>query len=569
MVNKKNDLSIVLCGEAGQGIKTVEIALTRILKFAGFNVFATKEYMSRIRGGANSTEIRISSGPIQSYVDRIDLLIPLNRGTAMKQSDRFSDETIVIGEKDSIEEVEDLVGPAFEVAFEDIAKEIGKKIYSNIVAVGVVCGILDVDKEIVRNYLIDRFSEKSEEVIQGNIDAAEKGFDIGEEFRNSEKISIVLESSDDPKDQILINGAEAVSLGAIAGGCNVVTSYPMSPSTAVLVFLSQHWKEFEIFAEQAEDEISAVNMAIGAWYGGGRAMITTSGGGFALMEEGISLAGIIESPLVMHLAQRPGPGTGLPTRTEQGDLLLALNAGHGEFPRFILTPGNLEECFYLAAKAFNLADKYQVPVMIITDQYLLDSYYNIDNLPSDKIKPEKFFIKTEQDYKRFKLTGDGISPRGIPGYGDGLVKADSDEHDEAGFITEDFDVRVDMVDKRLKKFEAMKEDHQDPVLIGDENYETLVIGWGSTRNVISEALCRMNREGVAQLHFPQVFPLPQKGIDYLEKADKTIIIENNATGQFGQILKLHADFICDNEIHQYNGLPFSVEKIVEELEEIL
>ena len=358
-------------------------------------------------------------------------------------------------------------------------------------------------------------------------------------------------------------------MGAIAGGCNFVSSYPMTPSTPVLTFLAQHSKEFNIVVEQAEDEIAAINMALGAWYAGARGMVTTSGGGFALMAEGLSLAGIIESPIVIHLAQRPGPATGLPTRTEQGDLLFALFAGHGEFPRIIFAPGTLEDAFYLTQKAFNLADKFQIPVFIMTDQYFIDSYYNIPKLDISKINIEQYIIETDSDYKRYSLTDDGISPRGIPGKGDGLVVVDSDEHDTEGHITEDHDVRIKMVDKRLKKYKAITKEAIPPRLIGKEDSKTLIVCWGSTCNSVSESIKRLKRDDVSMLHFKQVYPLHPDTHRFFEKAEKWIIIENNATSQFGSILKLYTGIDIQTKILKYDGLAFSVEELTEKLENLI
>jgi 2-oxoglutarate ferredoxin oxidoreductase subunit alpha len=342
----------------------------------------------------------------------------------------------------------------------------------------------------------------------------------------------------------------------------------MSPSTAIAVLLAQHSKEFGIIVEQAEDEISAMNMVIGAWYAGARGLASTSGGGFALMVEGLSLAGMIESPLVIHIGQRPGPATGLPTRSEQGELLFALYSGHGEFPRIILAPGAIEDCFYLAQKAFNLADRYQVPVFILTDQYILESHYNIPSLDPARNPLEKHFIETKQGYKRYQLTEAGLSPRGIPGFGEGLVVLDSDEHDEEGHITEDLDLRTTMVNKRLKKLDLIEKEIIPPELLGSENYKTLIVGWGSTYHAISEALGRLGTKDVAFLHFKQIYPLHPESIAYFKKAKKTVIVENNGTGQFGQLIRLQTGFDMDHKILKYNGLPFSVEELEERLKSV-
>ena len=410
--SKKDDISIVLCGEAGQGIQTVEFLLTRFLKKCGYNFFATKEYMSRIRGGSNSMEIRVSSDRVSAFVERMDLLFPLTKEALNHVRNRISSETIIIGECDKLtDENEVNKFDIIDIPFSQLAADIGGKIYSNIIAVGVISALLNLEREIADNFLKKYFSKKDRNIIDNNIMALEKGYEIGKDLINSGTITIEIQKNPDIKDDIFLNGAEAVGIGALSGGCNFIASYPMSPSTGVLVFLSQRSNEFDIIAEQAEDEISAINMAIGAFYAGARSMVTTSGGGFALMEEGVSLAGILETPIVIHLAQRPGPATGLPTRTQQGDLELALYSGHGEFPRIIFAPGSIEDAFYLTQKAFNLADKYQIPVFILTDQYLMDSYYNTRCFDVSQLNIEKHIVKTTTDYKRYKLTDDGISPR--------------------------------------------------------------------------------------------------------------------------------------------------------------
>jgi 2-oxoglutarate ferredoxin oxidoreductase subunit alpha len=298
-------------------------------------------------------------------------------------------------------------------------------------------------------------------------------------------------------------------------------------------------------------------------------MVTTSGGGFALMTEGLSLAGMLESPMVIHLAQRPGPATGLPTRTEQGDLELALYAGHGEFPRIIFAPGTLEDCFCLTQKAFNLADKYQVPVFILTDQYLVDSYYNTSGFELSDINVENHIVKTSKGYERYVLTENGISPRGIPGLGEGLVAVDSDEHDQAGHITEDLDLRTRMVDKRLGRLELLKDEIIPPELAGPENYKNLVVCWGSTYSIVDEAVKNLNRDDVAFLHFKQIYPLPNETADYLQKAHKVIIVENNATSQFAKLIKLHTGIDIEGKILKYNGLSFYVEELTQKLNTLL
>ncbi len=567
---RKTDISIVLCGQAGQGVQTVEFLLTRLLKLAGHHVFATKEYMSRVRGGLNSTTIRLSDRPVRAFVQRMDILVALNKGAVEHVARRIAPETIVLAERQTIGDTPALEGcTLLEVPFEKIASDLGNKIYSNIVAVGAIAGLVGLDLDHMRSYVKRYFSGKSEDVVANNVKAAEAGYGAMEQMSLPAGFPLETETSDRVREDLLLNGAEAVGLGAIAGGCNFICAYPMSPSTAVLAFLARHGGDFGVIAEQAEDEIAAINMAVGAWYAGARAMVTTSGGGFALMTEGVSLAAMLETPVVIHLAQRPGPATGLPTRTEQGDLELALYAGHGEFPRIILAPGTLEDGFTLTQKAFNLADKYQVPVFILTDQYYIDSYYNTPSPDLSNVRVEKHVVETSEAYRRYEIVREGVSPRGVPGYGAGLVVVDSDEHDEEGHITEDLDLRVRMVDKRLAKGQSLMCDVVPPVLEGPEDYKNLVICWGSTYHAVKEGLARLGRSDTAMLHYRQVYPLHEGTADYIARAERAIIVEGNATGQFSKLIELHAGVAVDDWLLKYSGLTFSVEEIADGLKDML
>ena len=562
-----NDISIVLCGEAGQGIQTVEQLFTKIVKKAGFNVFSTKEYMSRVRGGSNSTQLRISTEPVSAYINRIDILITLSEYAIKHLGDRVSNKTIIIGEKNHIKNNKNF--KVIEIPFSLHAKEIGNIVFSNTIAVGLLSALCNIDNKVMNEQVENFFSKKKKNLVKNNILAAEKGYNAGSDLVKKGKIRFNISVPKQQNTDMVLNGTQAIGLGALAGGCNFISSYPMSPSTGVLTFLSQQLNDFDIIVEQAEDEISAINMALGAWYAGARAMVTTSGGGYALMTEGVSLAGMIESPIVIHLAQRPGPATGLPTRTEQSDLEHALYSGHGDFPKIIFAPGTLQEGFYLTQKAFNLADKYQVPVYILTDQYFVDSYNNIPGLHLDRISNRNYFVETKKDYKRYELTNNGISPRGIPGYGNGLICVDSDEHDEEGRITESMNIRTQMVDKRLRKLKEIMKETIPPTLIGDEHYKTLIIGWGSTYHIIKEAIEKIDRKDVSFLHFKQIYPIHPNTINFLKKAEKTIILENNATSQFGKLIKLHTGYEINHKILQYNGLPFSVETVEKQIKQIL
>jgi len=578
---KEDDISIVVCGEAGQGIQTVEVILAQAVKQAGYHIFSTKEYMSRVRGGENSTQIRVSSERVASYVDRIDILLALSYGAIEHLKDRISKDTIIIGDPEHIKSSPGSENslPASDANFIEIqlmetAEEIGGIIYANVIAAGALSCLLDIPKEIFDGLISDMFARKGQEILQNDLKAGEAGYLIGRDLMESEEnqVKISLQAHSKVRDELLLSGTDAAGMGCLAGGCRFMASYPMTPSTPLQVFLAGNAHDFDLVYEQAEDEIAAINMALGASYAGARSMVASSGSGFALMEEGVGLAGMIETPVVIYIGQRPGPAVGLPTRTSQEDLNLALYSGTGEFPRIIFAPGKLEDAFTLSQLAFNLADKYQIPVFILSDQYFADCYYNIPSLQLDEVDNEDYIIKTTSDYKRYLITHDGVTPRGIPGYGDGLVLVDSDEHDEEGHITENLEIRTQMVDKRLKKMENIRKDAVAPELVGSPDYENLVLGWGSTYWPIREALENISKKGLNQgsgktsfLHLKQVYPLHSTVKDYLEKAEDVIILENNAQGQMANLIQLETGFEIQEKYLKYNGMPFSVEEVEKRL----
>lgn len=565
MTENSLDLSIVLSGQAGQGIQTLERLLLRMFKISGRYIFSYSEFMSRIRGGNNSTLIRVSSQRKTAFSDRIDIFIPFGEGAMDRFKERISSDTVIIGEAVYIKDIYKNGNYAvIDIPFTEMAKKSGGKQYLNLLIMGIFAAIFKIDRDILIDQVQSYFSSAASDKIDSNINAVSAGFEKGRELFNNRQVIRIPDPAPALSQEILLNGAETITYGSIAGGCNFISSYPMSPSTDVLVNFAKHSTELNIAVEQAEDEISAINMAIASWYAGGRAMVTTSGGGFALMAEGLSLAGATESPVVIHIGQRPGPATGLPTRTEQGDLLFSLFAGHGEFPRVIYAPGNFRQGFFLAAKSFHIADKYQVPVIILTDQYYLDSYSTIPEIKMDELSNENIIVETNDKYQRYKISDTGISPRGIPGYGTGIVCVDSDEHDEGGYITESFSIRTAQVNKRMRKIKAMEPDIIAPDLYGPENYTTLIVSWGSTLDTVLEALISSGAKDTALLHFTQLFPLHKQTEMYLKKARNTIIVENNFSSQFSLLIRMLTGFEFDRKITKYNGMPFSVEELTQE-----
>lgn len=558
----QDDVSIVICGEAGQGIQTVESILINAVKFGGYNVCSTKEYMSRVRGGENSTQIRVSSKRVCAYLDRIDILIAISKGAIKHLEDKISKNTMIIGDEETLKQVEK--EDVIKIPFLKTAKEIGGPIYANVIAAGVISRILNIDKKIFDKCLTSMFERKGPKIVEGDLKAGSEGYKIGDKLLKTELINVEIEKNSEVTDELLLGGSEAVGLGCIASGLRFMSSYPMTPASELQVFIAKYGEDFDMIFEQSEDEIAAINMGLGASYAGARALVATSGSGFALMEEGVGLARINETPIVIYLGQRPGPAVGMPTRTSQEDLNLALY-GYGETPKIIYAPGKLEDAFYLTQTAFNMADKYQVPVFILSDQYFGDIFYNVPSIKEKMVENEDHIVKTKKNYKRYEFTSNGISPRGIPGFGEGVVVVDPHEHDEHGHITEDKDIRTKMVEKRLKKLEAINNDTIEPELVGPADYKILVIAWGSNYGNIIEALENLENPDVAFLHFNQVYPMHESTKGYLDRAKRTIIFENNVEAQFTSLIKQITDFKVGKKVLKYDGRPFSVEEITDEL----
>jgi 2-oxoglutarate ferredoxin oxidoreductase subunit alpha len=560
MLKKQDEITIVIAGEAGQGVQAIEGILVAVVRCEGMHIFTTKEYMSRVRGGINSTEIRIASRRVDAFDDGIDILIALDGQSLEHLHQRVTPETLVIGNKATL--ADDRV---VDIAFTGIAAQAGNKLYANSVAVGLISGMLNLNLQTVTDQVRQHFKAKTVEVQDGNCSAARLGYDLGRGLIAQEAASIAIARDPSIAREIVLSGAEAVVLGSLAGGCNYVCAYPMSPSTDVLMHMAEYSRDLDIIVEQVEDEVGVFNMSLGAWAAGSRAMVTTSGGGFALMTEGVSLAGMHESPAVVHLAQRPGPATGLPTRTEQGDLNLVLYAGHGDFPRIILAPGTLEEAFRLSALAFDVADRFQVPVFIMTDQYFIDSCYTTPAFDVATVKRAAYVVPTTPEYKRYALTEDGLSPRGVFGHGEGFVHLDSDEHDEDGYITESAEIRNAMVQKRQKKGRQIDAAALPPTLIGTPKDATLVICWGSTFPIVKEALGRLGRSDVALMHLGWVYPLHESVAEHCRSARSVIVVENNASGQLAQLLQLKAGLGRHSLLLKYDGMPFGVQELCDKL----
>jgi 2-oxoglutarate ferredoxin oxidoreductase subunit alpha len=564
------EFTIKVGGEAGQGIQTIGAVLARAFQRGGLNVFGVQHYYSRVRGGHNYFQVRVSDTPILAMREGVNMLIALDRTSIDKHLTELEDGVVVV-DRDVVK-INEKDPSIFHVPILKIAEEKGGgKLYSNTVATGAALGLLCYDFNHLKEVLLKTFSKKGDDVINKNIATAKEGYDFAQS-NYPDKCHYVLRSREKSNKRMLITGNEAVGLGALASGLKFLSAYPMTPSTGVMNYIAAYAEGFKVVVEQAEDEISALNMALGASFMGARSMTTTSGGGFSLMVEALGLAGMTETPVVIFLSQRPGPATGLPTMTEQGDLEFVLHAAQGEFPRCVLAPKTPDDAFYLTSKAFNIADKYQIPVFILSDQYLADTIFTCNRFDMSRIKIEKHLLSDSEvkgkEYKRYILTSNGISPRALPGQNGALVIADSDEHDEEGHIDESIDNRVKMNDKRLKKLELLRKEISAPEVYGGEDVGLTLIGWGSTFGPLSETVDMLNtKESKANLiHFSEIYPLPLKTVrSILENTAKTICVENNATGQFARILKVETDFKVSDEILKYDGRPFTPEAIIREL----
>ncbi|MGB9929717.1 MAG: 2-oxoacid:acceptor oxidoreductase subunit alpha [Methanosarcina sp.] len=573
------DLTLRIGGEAGQGLQTIGGALAKVFSQMGYHVFTHQDYMSRIRGGHNFYQVRFSDKKVTASKEIVDILLALDRNTVEIHKGSVRNGGFILYDSETIKMKFD--EPEFiDIPFKKIALDVGKNsVMANTVATGAVLGLLDLGLEVLKNILRKTFTTKGDQVIQSNIACAEAGYNYA--LTNCSRCETFGVQKPEDKDLMLITGLHAIGAATIMSGCKFYSAYPMSPSTGLMEYLASRAEEFGIVVEQAEDEIAAINMATGASFAGVRAMTGTSGGGFALMVEGLSLIGMTETPLVIGEFQRPGPATGLPTRTEQGDLLFILHSGHGEFPRVIFEPGTPEQAFYLTNKAFELAEKYQIPVFIQTDQYLAESEWTFKSFDLERLVYNDYRLREKdlegiEEYKRFRYTDTGVSPLAVPGEsGKHLVVADSDEHDEEGHIIEDGETRIKMFQKRLmKKMPLIKKEIEAPLLYGDSSPKILLIGHGSTYGIIKEMVDTIpNEKKVAMLHFSELYPLPERDkFDYiglLENADLTISIENNATGQFAKFIRAETGFEFSHQILKYDGRPFTVENLKEELDAYL
>ncbi|WP_238918316.1 2-oxoacid:acceptor oxidoreductase subunit alpha [Clostridium sp. YIM B02555] len=547
--------NILIGGSAGQGIDTISSLFEKILKKSQYNLYTTKDYMSRVRGGHNFIQIRFGDEKITSHSSIIDVIVAMDKNTIVNHIEKLNETGIVICDE-SID-VED--SRVLKLPMKAISTEVGNSKTFGTVAVGVLTKLFNLKIDNIDSIFNKKWDIKTNEA---NKLAFTRGYAISKERFN---LSIA-----ENNNNILISGNEALALGLLAGGLSFYSAYPMTPATSIMTYLSKVQKDAGIIVEQVEDEISAINMALGASYAGARSATGSSGGGVSLMVEAIGLSSITETPLLIIDSQRPGPATGLPTRTEQSDLSFLVTASHGEGPRMVLSVRNAEDAFYASARALNISEKYQIPVILLTDQYLADTAVTVPEFDLSKVKIERNIageeaLESDGSYKRYKVTESGISPRILPGqFENAVVLIDSDEHTEDSQITESAEVRIEQMDKRMRKLKLLEKDLIEPDYFGVETPEVLLLAWGSLEGPVEEAVKLLNGEGysVGALVFGDLYPLPTKLLEkYSTLAKKLVNVEQNFNGQLAKLIRMETGISIDNSILKYDGRQLSSEEI--------
>jgi 2-oxoglutarate ferredoxin oxidoreductase subunit alpha len=582
------DFAIGIGGEAGQGIATPGDILARIFARRGLNLNAYNAYQSIIRGGHTFLTIRASDGPVRNMGDKIDVLIPLNQDTMDRHLRLLTKGACVLFDGDKIKPGSAAAGVQIcPLPLKQLTA--GNKLAGNTVAIAATLQMLGVEFKSMEDSLVRIFKRKGDAVIAENVGFARAGYD----YAAANFKAFPFKAPDLGRGNAVLTGNMALALGGIAAGVKFYAAYPMSPSTGVLMYMASHARQLGIMVRQVEDEIGVMNMVIGAAHAGCRSMCATSGGGFALMTEAVGMAGMLETPVVCIDVQRAGPATGVPTKTEQGDLWQVLGAGQGDFPRIIVAPASQIDAFKTIPELFNLCDKYQCPGLVLTDLLISEGTASVDPKELD-FKPKidrgevifpngngdganPFGGANDNAYLRYKLTDSGISPRAVPGVPGHIHVAASDEHDEDGtLISDEFTnpaKRRAMVEKRARKMETVLSHIAPPKLVGPENASVTLVGWGSTEGVIREAVEKLaEEEGIVvnQLAVKWIVPFHADEITrILSHSKKILIVENNYSGQFARYLRSETGISAHGHIRKYDGEPFMPHHIVNAVKEQL
>lgn len=580
----KRDLAIRIGGAAGDGVSSTAESFAKISARSGLHTWTYSSYQSVIRGGHVWTQIRGGLDPLLSHGDDPNVVVCLNQQTMdVHQADVLEGGAIVF-DVDGVKPDPTRIRPNVRLIGIPLRKKAQSlspnALMRNTVALGAAVALFDMDFRHVESAFKDIWGDKKPEVAQQNLQAAKLGAEAVAEMGGSLRLGLAY--SNEPK--YLMTGNEAVCLGALAGGVKFLAQYPMTPASSILHWMAAHGPQYGVVVKQVEDELAAMNMAVGAGFAGVRSMTATSGGGFSLMVEAIGQAGMTETPLVAILVQRSGPSTGLPTKTEQGDLNLALGAGQGDWPRAILAPRNPEECFSMTAQAFNLAEIYQTPIILMSDLYLGEGYRTVDKLDFNVPIVRGMMAAdggTEKNYRRYEITDSGVSPRSLPGTKGFQYIAATDEHMENGELISDVlaglpefvEERRKMHAKRMRKLDGLRKDTPRPELWGPKNADVTLLSWGSTWGAAHEAIGQVEeKEGVKvnSLEFPTIFPFhDEETLQILRGTKQTLAVEGNYTGQFARLLRAETGYKPDSFYGRSDGEPFASRDIADKILEVV
>ncbi len=578
-----SDLTVCIGGQAGDGIASIGETVARSFSRLGLHVFGMNAYQSVIRGGHVYYQARTSADRPYSQGDGVDILYALDRQTVDVHAAGirpggyvvFDAEKFAVTPGELPAGVTALAVPTLEIA----RKYTTQSILQNGAGVGAVAFLAGVPLDLLHAVLTDSFGNKKGEVVDWNLGASAAGYHFAE--AHAQPHASAVHRAGPPK--LLMTGNQAIALGAAAGGLKFLAQYPMTPASSIMHWLAEHSHSLGIVVKQAEDELASINMAIGASYGGVRSMTATSGGGFSLMVEALGMAGMTETPVVVVDSQRAGPSTGLPTKTEQGDLNLMLGAGQGEFPRAILAATHPSDAYPLMIRAFELAEKWQTPILVASDLHLSENHATVDReeVPLDfEPAPLVTVHPNGHDYKRYQYTESGVSPRAVPGQAGLQFIAGSDEHDEKGHLVSDVKSgiphwvaeRARMMDKRMRKLEGLRHEAPPPVLEGPEDAPLTFVTWGSTVGAVRDAMRVLAGLGKPTnlLRFPTVFPLDPAAVrTALGRAHRTLLVEANYTGQFGRLVRAETGVELPERLLKYDGEPFSPHEIVARALEVM
>ncbi|MBI2094202.1 MAG: 2-oxoacid:acceptor oxidoreductase subunit alpha [Candidatus Omnitrophica bacterium] len=576
MAQMATEVTVWIGGAAGDGIASAGESFAKACSRCGYHIFAYNSYQSVIRGGHVCMHIRIGTHKVYTQGDELDYLVALNQDTLERYGKRVMPGGAVFYNTDKFQAKPEQIGKNVQLIGVPIMELAGNQLMQNTALMGALIQVLALDPAGIRSLIKERFEKKGDAIVQTNLNAFDKGMEFAKTKCQPGGIRI---GSGDSKRRPLAGGNPLIGFGALAAGCRFYSAYPMTPASSLLHWLVRYGVKAGLLVKQCEDEIAALNMAIGAGHVGVRAMTGTSGGGFALMTEAIGEAAMTETPVVIVEVQRGGPSTGLPTKTEQGDFFQVFGASQGDFPKAILAPRTLTECYTMAIEAFNLSEKYQCPILILSDLYLAERLETFEGVQITNVPIERGEMVTQANgdhYRRFLDTPSGVSPRALPGTAGTIFTAATDEHDQHGIVISDVftnpGIRAKMMEKRMRKISAMAKELKPPQLEGPADAELTLVGWGSTYQVLletQEVLAKENLK-VNILCLATLWPFPAEQVrKILEKCKMTLSVENNYSGQIVKLIRMETGIGIQHHLRKYDGEPFELHQVVERAREIL